>query len=62
MGDKPCVTIFTRASMSIARPDNAAGLPKRKLSWPYIPQIASGKTFAILNEALVKLTLRQSPI
>jgi hypothetical protein len=32
--DKPCITIDTRASMSSARPDTTAGLPKRKLNQP----------------------------
>jgi hypothetical protein len=62
-GNKPClITIDTRASMTTARPNSAAGLPKRKLSIPYILTMASGKIFPMLKEALVDMTLGQNPI
>jgi hypothetical protein len=62
-GNKPClVTIDTRASVTTARPNIAAGLPKRKLSIPYILTMASGEILPMLNEALVEMTLGQSSI
>jgi hypothetical protein len=61
-GDKPCLlTIDTGASVTTVRPNTAAGLPKRKPSH-YILQMASWETLPILKEALVELTLGQSPI
>jgi hypothetical protein len=48
-GDKPCnVTIVTRASVTIARPDITACL--RKLSHLHIRQTASRKTILVLKD------------
>jgi hypothetical protein len=52
------MTIDTRASVTITRPDTTIGWPERDLSTPYILQMASGKILPILKEASVKLALR----
>jgi hypothetical protein len=55
-GDKPCLmTINTRASVTITRPDITAGLPKRKPSRPYVMQMVSKRT-------MVELTRGQSTL
>lgn len=62
-GDKLClVTIDTRVSVTTARPNIAAGLPKRKLSIPYILTMASGKILPMLKEILVEMTPGHGPI
>jgi hypothetical protein len=43
--------------MTIAMPDITAGVPKRKLSWLYLPQITPGEVLPILKEVLVELAL-----
>lgn len=61
-GDKSClVTTDTGSSVTMARPDITAGLPKRHLIMLHILQIASGDILPILKEALVKLTLGHRP-
>jgi hypothetical protein len=55
---RPCrVTIDTGASVTIARPDIAAGQPWRKPSRPYVLQLASGETIPVVKDAQVELTL-----
>jgi hypothetical protein len=62
-GDKPClVTIDTRAYVTTARQNTAPGLPKRKQSIPYILTMALEKILPMLKEALVEMTLGQSPM
>jgi hypothetical protein len=57
-GNKSCLmTIDTRASVTIARPDINAGLPERELTGPYILQMTSEGTFSLLKEALIEFTL-----
>jgi hypothetical protein len=53
------VTIHTGASVTIARPDIAAGLPERKPSLPYVLQTSIGETIPVVKEAHVELTLGQ---
>jgi hypothetical protein len=57
IGNKSCLVIITRTSMSIARPNITTGLPDRQQTWPYILQMASGKTLPVLMETLLKLAL-----
>jgi hypothetical protein len=57
MADKLClVTIATEASVMLAIPVIATGLPERDLTTPYVLQMASGEILLILKKALVKLT------
>jgi hypothetical protein len=56
------VTIDTGVSMTIARPDVTAELPKRDPPMQCALQMASEETLPILKEALVKLTLGQCPL
>jgi hypothetical protein len=57
-GNKSCLmTIDTRASVMIARPDITAGLPERELAGPYNLQMTCGGTFYLLKEALIKFAL-----
>jgi hypothetical protein len=57
ISDKPCVTIDTRLSVTIGRPDVDTRWPKRKPSQCYMPQKPSGETLQILQDTLVELTL-----
>jgi hypothetical protein len=58
IGDKPCiVTVDTGASVSITRPDMAAGLPERDVTRKTYVRSISGQTLPIFKEALVKLTM-----
>jgi hypothetical protein len=60
-GDKQrFVTIDSGACVTITRLDIIAGLPKRKQSWPYVLQTASGETLPVSKEVLVALSLEQS--
>jgi hypothetical protein len=56
------VTIDTRVSVTIARPDIIAGLTERDPPTWYALQTASEKTFPILKEAFIKLSLGQCPL
>jgi hypothetical protein len=57
IGDEPClVTLDIRSSLTLARPDIAAGLPERK-SRRRALKTASGEIIPIFKEASVKLTL-----
>jgi hypothetical protein len=56
------VTIDTRVSVTIARPDIIAGLTERDPSTQYALQTASGETLPTLKEASVKLTRGQCPL
>jgi hypothetical protein len=63
IGDKSClVTVDTRASVTIARPDIRAGLPQKDPPMKCILQMASGETLPILKEVLVTLTLWWRPL
>jgi hypothetical protein len=56
--ERPCrVTIDTRASVSIARPNIVAGLPERKPNLLYVLRTTSGETIPVMREAHVELTL-----
>lgn len=55
------VTTDNGPSIATARPD-ITGLPERKVTQPYILQMASGKTLPALNEVLVKVTLEWYPL
>jgi hypothetical protein len=60
--DKPChVTINTRVSETIARPDIIAGQPEKKSSRSYDLQMVSGQTITIW-EVLVEVTLGWSAL
>jgi hypothetical protein len=54
---KYLVTIKARALVPIAGLDTTVGLPKRKLTKPYVLQIASEEILPLLKEALVILTV-----
>jgi hypothetical protein len=56
------VTVDTGASVTIVRPDIAAGLHQRNLTRPYFLQTASGETQPMKKRALVEMTLGQVPI
>jgi hypothetical protein len=59
--DKPClVTMDTRASVTITRPDITVGLPNREPSQPCILQMVSRETLPVLKEALVVHTMNLS--
>jgi hypothetical protein len=55
------MTIDPGMCVTIARPDIAKGWPEGKLNQCYGLETASGESLPILKEALVKLTLGQSP-
>lgn len=53
IGNKSClVTVNTRASMSIARPNITIGLPDRQQTWPYVLQMTSGETLLVLIDTV----------
>jgi hypothetical protein len=52
----------TGASMTAARLDITAGLPKSELTMPYALQIVSKDTTSILKEVLVELTRGWCPL
>jgi hypothetical protein len=56
------VTINTGACVTISRPNIATGWPERKPDLCYRLKMASGESLLRLKEALVKLTLGQSPM
>jgi hypothetical protein len=61
--DTPCLmTIRTGSSVTTARPDITAGLPKRELTWLYVLQMVSRETLPHLKEVLVELTLGCHPL
>jgi hypothetical protein len=58
IGDQPCiVTVDTGSSVSIARPDIAAGCPHRQAIENYCLRSVSGQSIPILKEAYVELIL-----
>jgi hypothetical protein len=63
VGDKPCrVTVDAGASVTIARPDIAAGWPERQPHPGFTLQTVSGESLPILKEVLLTLTLERRPL
>jgi hypothetical protein len=61
--DKPClVTVDTRANVTVARPDIAAGWPERQPNQRFRLQTASGEALPILKEVFLTLTLGRRPL
>jgi hypothetical protein len=61
--EKPCrVTINTRATVTIVRPDIVAVQPERKPSRPYILQMTFGETIPVLKEARIEVSLGRGPL
>jgi hypothetical protein len=45
----------------IIRTDITAGLPKRELTQPYVPEMALGETLTVLKGVLIEVTLQKHP-
>lgn len=52
----------TSVAVTITRPDITERLPEREMTRPYVPQMASMETFAILKEEFVELALGWSSL
>jgi hypothetical protein len=63
VSDKPClVTVHTRAYITVARPDIAAGWLKRQPNQHFTLQMVSGEILPILEEVFLTLTVGQRPL
>jgi hypothetical protein len=62
-GDKSRdITTGTVVGVMITRPDFTEGLPEMEITWPYVPQMASLKTFPSWKEDFIEFALGRSPM